>query len=177
MLFPRGPLERALQQDLGTRRLGAASPRLAAAFIPPFLLTTSPSQGGAGKALPCGLVPVLLPPPWDLPPSEPWRRGSLLFSALLITASSWGICWSSPSDQASHAAISARACSCSFRYVGHELSVWSHCEDRFQTSWRKKKQNKNTTADRIGLSCPSGLTRTPAPSPQPVCQQCFDPPG
>lgn len=152
MLFPRGPLERALQQDLGTRRLGAASPRLAAAFIPPFLLTTSPSQGGAGKALPCGLVPVLLPPPWDLPPSEPWRRGSLLFSALLITASSWGICWSSPSDQASHAAISARACSCSFRYVGHELSVWSHCEDRFQTSWRKKKnKNKTKTQQQTGL--------------------------
>ena len=87
MLFPRGPLERTLQQDLGSRRLGTAGPRLAAALIPRLLLTASPSQGGAGKALPCALVPVLLPPPWDLPPSEPWRGGSLLFSAVLVMAS------------------------------------------------------------------------------------------
>lgn len=45
--FPRGPLERSLQQDLGAGRLSTTcpSPRLMAAFAPRILLPISPPRG------------------------------------------------------------------------------------------------------------------------------------
>lgn len=104
-------------------------------------------------------MPVLLPPPWDLPPSEPWRGGSLLFSAVLVTASTWGVCLPSSSDQDSQAAISSWACCIRSWYMGHVHSVWSHCEDRFQTSWRKTNKKHNSRQDWSQL-----LDQRPLPS-------------
>ena len=114
VLFPRGALERSLQQDLGARRLTTTcpSPKLTAAFVPWFLLPTSSSQGGAGKPLPCGWLSILLPLAGDLPPWVPRWRGSLLLSVVSVAARTWGGCWSSPADQACHAAHSACACCC-----------------------------------------------------------------
>ena len=140
--FPRGPLERSLQRDLGAGRLSTSVPVITAdgCFCPsgPAANLSLTGMSGQTPALQLRVSPAPTPPET----CRPDREGRCCSQRCQLLPRTWGGCRSSPADQASHAAHSAFACC---RRSSHRVFTRSHSADSFQTSWRG--QNRSSRQD------------------------------
>lgn len=112
------------------------------------------------------------PRPGDPPAWVPRERGWLPLSAVPVGARTLGGRRSSPTDQASHATMSAfvcRSCSC------HCIRLCSHSADSCRTSCRGQGRSSRQGQSQLLEGLPSALTHVAASLPQPVGRQRFAP--